>query len=261
MSDFIKRPKALITGGAHGLGRALVRQLAAQGYEVHVVDHDVEGLQNLHDVSMGELVTHHIDLSDISGLENKIQNLAKRGLFDIVILNAGISATGRFEKIPVAAHQKVLAVNLTAPMLIANGLAAASAMSANSRLVFISSLSHAVGYPGAASYAASKDALAIYAKSITKPFAKIGIAVTCVFPGPVRTAHAEKYSPAGSSDKNRMLPEELATCILKAAKARKKSYYPGATAKMSRLIGQLAPGFITAKMRKLIFEKLDGEVF
>ncbi|MBL4892811.1 MAG: SDR family NAD(P)-dependent oxidoreductase, partial [Rhizobiaceae bacterium] len=187
-------------------------------------------------------------------------NLIKQGPFDIVILNAGISATGKFEKIPVKAHQKVLAVNLTAPMIIASGLARGG-MSSKSGLVFISSLSHAVGYPGAASYAASKDALAIYAKSITKPFARIGIAVTCVFPGPVRTGHAEKYAPKGSNDKNRVAPEELALGILKAAKAKKRTYYPGPMAKISRLIGWIAPGFITAKMRKLIFEKLDSEVF
>lgn len=249
-----------MTGGVHGLGHALVQQLLSRDYQVHVVDHDDKGLQNLHDTANGEVTTHQLDLSDITNLKGEMANLIKQGPFDIVILNAGISATGKFEKIPVKAHQKVLAVNLTAPMIIASGLARGG-MSSKSGLVFISSLSHAVGYPGAASYAASKDALAIYAKSITKPFARIGIAVTCVFPGPVRTGHAEKYAPKGSNDKNRVAPEELALGILKAAKAKKRTYYPGPMAKISRLIGWIAPGFITAKMRKLIFEKLDSEVF
>lgn len=260
MFDLSNRPKALVTGGVHGLGNALVQQLLSRGYQIHVVDHDTKGLQNLHDTANGEVVTHQLDLSDIANLNDQMANLIKQGPFDIVILNAGISATGKFEKIPVEAHQKVLAVNLTAPMIIASGLARGG-MSSKSSLVFISSLSHAVGYPGAASYAASKDALAIYAKSISKPFAKIGIAVTCVFPGPVRTAHAEKYSPKGANEKNRIAPKKLAVCILRAAKAKKRTYYPGPMAKISRLIGWVAPGFITAKMRKLIFEKLDSEVF
>ena len=260
MCDLKSLPKALVTGGVHGLGDALVQQLLSQGYQVHVVDHDAKGLQNLCDTATGDVVAHQIDLSDITSLKNEMPNLIKQGPFDIVILNAGISATGKFEKIPVEAHQKVLAVNLTAPMVIAGGLAR-SGMSPHPNLVFISSLSYAVGYPGAASYAASKDGLAIYAKSITQPFAKIGIAVTCVFPGPVRTGHAEKYSPKGSNDKNRIAPKKLANCILKAAKAKKRSFYPGPMAKISRMIGWIAPGFITKKMRKLIFEKLDGEVF
>lgn len=260
MSDLSNLPKALVTGGVHGLGHALVQQLLSRGYQVHVVDYDANGLQNLRDTASGNVVTYQLDLSDITNLKGEISNLVKQGPFDIVVLNAGISATGKFEKIPIEAHQKVLAVNLTAPMLLANGLAK-EGMSSKSSLVFISSLSYAVGYPGAASYAASKDALAIYAKSIAKPFAKIGIAVTCVFPGPVRTGHAEKYSPKGSSDKNRVAPEKLALGILKAAQAKKRTYYPGAAAKISRVIGWIAPGFITSKMRSLIFEKLDGEVF
>ncbi|MFK5980342.1 MAG: SDR family oxidoreductase [Rhizobiaceae bacterium] len=253
-------PKALVTGGVHGLGHALVQQLLSQGYQVHVIDYDADGLKKLRDTASGQVVIHQLDLSNIASLKDEMPNLIKEGPFDIVVLNAGISATGKFEKIPVEAHQKVLAVNLAAPMIIASGLAK-SGMSPISNLVFISSLSYAVGYPGAASYAASKDALAIYAKSITKPFKKTGIVVTCVFPGPVRTGHAEKYSPKGSNGKNRIAPKKLANCILEAAKAKKRSFYPGPMAKISHMIGWIAPGFITAKMRKMIFEKLDREVF
>jgi len=255
------RPHALVTGGANGLGRAFVDQLAREGYEIHIIDNDEAGLQALHHDAIGEIVTHKINLAETGELENLIQSLAKRGLFEIVILNAGISAVGRFERIPASAHEKVLAINLDAPMLIANGLASRSAMTVGASMVFISSLSVATGYPGATSYAAAKQALAVYAASVTKPFAKLGIRVTCAFPGPIRTAHAERYAPPGASAERRMAPERAAELILKSAKAGKRTCYPGLTAKLAAMAGRIAPAFLTAKMRQVIFEKLDREVY
>ena len=108
------------------------------------------------------------------------------------------SASGKFEKIPLEVHQKLLRLNAETPMVMAARLAAMGKLNANARLVFVSSLSHFTGYPGAASYAASKDAIAVYAKSIRKPFARFSVRVCCVFPGPMQTAQAETHAPMGA---------------------------------------------------------------
>jgi short-subunit dehydrogenase len=138
---------------------------------------------------------------------------------------------------------------------------AAKLTAVQTNIVFISSLSHATGYPGAAVYGASKDAIAVYAKSIRKPFAKLGLYVTTVFPGPVRTEHAERHAPEGAKAETRMLPDVLAVKILQAAAKNQKVLYPGLVAKLTRVLGAIAPNMMTKLMRKIIYDKLDRSVW
>jgi short-subunit dehydrogenase len=180
----------------------------------------------------------------------------------MVILNAGISATGRFENIPPDAHRNVIAVNAEAPMVLCAGLARIGALSSGGTVIFISSLSHRTGYPGAASYAASKGAVAVYAKSIRKRFRnELGVDVACAFPGPMKTDHAARHAPRGARDEKRMTPDAAARKILRDAASGRAVIYPGSGAKLSAAVGRLLPGPVTRAMRRIIFEKLEGEVW
>ncbi len=249
--------KALITGAAHGLGRALSEELLNNGHEVVAVDIETDSLDELAVRSRGACVVKMADMENIESISRLLHGLQGQS-FDLVILNAGISATGRFEDIPSAAYGKLIAVNVTAPLILASSLVSGGLMAKKSKIVFLSSLSHALGYPGAAVYGASKDALAIYAKSVRKPFKKRGVGVLTVFPGPIRTAHAEKHSPKGSKSSKRMPPELLAKKILKAAKGKTTELYPGTAAELAKLLGWAAPNLATRMMRRTIFDKLDG---
>ncbi|MEM7463127.1 MAG: SDR family NAD(P)-dependent oxidoreductase [Pseudomonadota bacterium] len=248
--------RALVTGAASGLGKSLTLKLADSGFEVVALDRDREGLEQ---IKSDKIRILSCELADTEALATRLDEFAEAGPFDQVILNAGISATGKFEKIPSEVHQKLLAVNAVAPMILASGLAARNAFSPSASLIFIASLACQTGYPGAASYAASKDAVAVYAKSIDKPFGKQGISVMTVFPGPIRTGHAAFHAPPGASEEKRMHPDELARRILKAAGSRSKRYYPGVAAKLSALAGRIAPRTTTGLMRKVLFEKLPEE--
>ena len=250
---------ALVTGAAAGLGRALAVRLAKSGSRVIALDRDEEGLTSLVDETGAHPVL--LDLSRADELEAALPELAALGPYESVFLNAGISATGKFEAIPPEIHERVIAVNAVAPMILASGLARHGAFAKPANLVFISSLSHFTGYPGAASYAASKDAIAVYARSIAKPFAVKGIKTMCVFPGPVRTEHAARHAPAGADAARRMSPDELARRILLAGASRRRVLYPGSAAFVAAFAGRVAPGRMTALMRRVIFEKLDREVW
>lgn len=252
--------KALVTGAASGLGRALALRLCANGHFVIAVDRDRESLAALA-AENSKLTPVHADFSDIGAVEAQLPQFAAMGPFALVVLNAGISATGKFEEIPAAAHEKLLAVNAMAPMLIASSLLRQGAFEPSASLVFIASLSCFTGYPGAASYAASKDALAIYAKSIEKPFARKGVRITTAYPGPIRTPHAARHAPDGANDAARMDPDKLAGMILSAAKSGRRVVLPGAGAKLAALAGTMAPRLLTSLMRKLLFEKLDRAVW
>ncbi len=246
--------KALVTGAATGIGHALAAQLAREGRDIVAIDRDP-----LPEAWAGS--SHKTDLSDRDAVDRLIGKLVETGPYDLVIHNAGISATGRFEDVPEAALQRLLAVNCEAPMVITSALLRASAISSGATLVFMSSISRHTGYPGAAVYAASKDTLAVYAGSIRKDLHKRGINVMTVFPGPVRTDHAERHAPAGADASRRMEPAVIANAILRAAKRRKKVLYPGWQAKSGHVLGVLAPRLMTRFMHRTIFRKLDRTVY
>ncbi|MEL6734457.1 MAG: SDR family oxidoreductase [Pseudomonadota bacterium] len=256
--------RALVTGAASGLGLALTDALLAQGYEVVAVDRDIDPLDARVMKSRGSLTARLCDLAVPTSLDrllDSFETASGNRQFNLVFLNAGVSATGKFEDIPVAAYARLLGVNLRAPIVMTSQLVARDLMAPKGKFVFISSLSHAVGYPGAAVYAASKDGLAAYARSIRKPLKKKKLGVLTVYPGPTRTAQAERHAPPGANAEKRMPPEKLATLILKTAKGRAKDLYPGAGAKLAAMFAPLAPEWSTRAMRKVIYDKLDGPTY
>ena len=253
--------RVLITGAANGLGRALTEELLRQGHQVVAADRETDSLENMPMAHRGSCTIRFVDLESADSIQRLLASFQGQQPFDQVFLNAGISATGKFEEIPVAAYEKLIAVNLFSPIYLASRLVGKELMGRNSRLVFISSLSHAMGYPGAAVYAATKDGLAAYARSVDKTFRKERVRVLTVFPGPINTSHAKKHAPEGSKASSRMAPQKMAKLILRAAKGKSKTYYPGTKAYMGALFGKMMPGLATRLMRRGIYDKLKGPVY
>jgi short-subunit dehydrogenase len=228
--------------------------LLADGWQVLSVD------RQLH-ASTGNLEHLPCDLSDAGKVDVLIDALAEFAPFDLVILNAGASATGKFETLPFNVQEKLVRLNTETPMVLASALAARNMMANPSSLVFVSSLSHFTAYPGASTYAATKSALAIYAKSLRKPFAKLGITVSCVFPGPIATTHADRHAPKDADPKKRMPPEIAAANILAAIRSGRRVTIPGMQNLIFAGIGKLVPGPMARIMRQIIYKKLQRDVW
>lgn len=251
--------KALITGAADGIGRALSFACGRADYDIVGIDIDeARARQTAADLDAAGIFNRFLqaDLADGVQVANLVAQLSLHGPYDLVIHNAGISAVGRFAEIDPARQQAVIDINLTAPMLLTAGLLAHRQISANGTLVFISSLSHFAGYPGAAVYAATKDGIASYARSLRVGLAPQHVHVLTVFPGPTRTAHARRYSPDNSREHKRMSPEELASQILRAIQRRQWTLIPGIGNRLFALAGRIAPRLTEAVMRKTLYEKL-----
>jgi short-subunit dehydrogenase len=246
--------RALVTGAADGIGRALAERLLADGVEVVGVDVDRERAATLPAVRWLDA-----DLGDPRALEALTLRLAEERPFDLVVHNAGISCVGRFAASDLAAQRRVLAVNLRAPLLLTPALLAAGRLREGASLVFISSLSHQLGYPGAAVYAATKDGLASYARSARAALRPRGLHVLAVFPGPVRTAHARRYAPPGASEASRMAPERLAARILTAVRRRRATLVPSLGQRLvAATLGAWAPGLADRLMKRVILARLDA---
>lgn len=251
--------RAIVTGAAEGIGKALTKQLLSEGVEV--IAFDKEPLVWFDKNTHKTLKMININLINSNSVNDVILHLERFGKYDLVIHNAGISATGKFEEINPRAYENLIRLNTLLPMQLTAVMAQNDLYTEDANLVFISSLSHVTGYPGASVYGASKDAIAIYAKSIRRSFAKMGIKVTTVFPGPVKTNHAQRHAPKDAKAESRMEPDILARKILASAGRGARVLYPGSLAKIVRIAGAIAPGFMTKTMRQIIYEKLDKPVW
>jgi len=237
--------RVLITGGASGLGAALVAQALAQGCAVTVLD----VAPAPPDCPARWL---RIDLGDMAALA--ALDLRAAGPFDLVVHSAGLSAAGRFETIDEAAQQAVLAINLTAPMVLTAQLVKAGALARGGRLVFVASLSVFTGYPGAAVYGGTKDGLVSFARSLRRPLWRSGrIRVQVVAPGPMDTPHAARHAPPGTDGRARVAPGAVARHIL----AGRGGFVtvPGGQASALAVLGRLAPDIMTRLMRRMIWAR------
>ncbi len=99
--------KALVTGGASGIGAAIAARLAAEGAEVWVGDIDVEGAEKV----AGEVAGHALEL-DVTDLESARAAVEAAGTLDILVNNAGTDEFGFFTYTTPEQWQKVLAINL-----------------------------------------------------------------------------------------------------------------------------------------------------
>lgn len=252
--SFVKR--CVITGGASGIGAALAETFKSE-YEIIGIDRDFQNAKKVMNALGAEAQVRFIiaELSSRAGIERTVAELGREPI-DLLIHSAGINAVAPFEKTDIQTSIAVLEVNLQAPILLTKKLLANGLLRRGSAIIFISSLSHFVGYPGASVYAASKDGLTSFARSLGVELAREGIHVMTVFPGPTRTPHARQHSPDNSKEQLRMSPELLAQKIKKALGQHRHRYVPGFKNKFFAVAGKLFPGLTERVMKRTIFDTL-----
>ena len=246
-----------ITGAAAGIGRALALRFAREGWRIVGIDADEDAAERTRFDLVREGAEVRFlpcDLADPRAREQLLHELERSKPLHAFVHNAGINRVGPFDEADLAAERRVLDVNLAAPLAITAGLLRDDLLARGASLVFVSSLSHYVGYPGAAAYAASKDGLAAYARSLEVATSARGLHVLTVFPGPTRTAHARRHAPpdpSGASEKRRMPPEDLADRIYEAVRRRKRTLIPGMANRSFAALGQTLPRVTERAMRRV----------
>jgi NAD(P)-dependent dehydrogenase (short-subunit alcohol dehydrogenase family) len=197
-------PKALVAGGAGGIGRAIVRHLAEDGYEVTVADLPREGAEQIA-AGAGAARFVGVDLAAEAGAQESVETAADGGPLHVLVNSQGISPKkdGRkrpFDEIDLSEWERVLAVNVTGPFLLARAAYPLLARDGRAALVNIVSITAKVAAsgpddapfppftPAGAHYAASKAALANLTASLSRELAPEGIRCNGVSPGLVGTA-------------------------------------------------------------------------
>ncbi len=251
--------QCVITGASSGIGRALATRFAREGCSIVGIDRDREGFRPAGEspARAGRRSRFLLcDLSDRGSVESLLQQLRELPPSGVFVHCAGTSAVGRFETLAAERQQRVIRVNSLAPMVITAGLLENGLIRSPGTLVFISSLSCYTGYPGAAAYAASKDALASYARSLSVALAPRNIDVLTVFPGPTRTPHARRFSPDNSREGRRMSPERVADLIFGAVRKRKRILIPGLQNRAVAMASRIFPGLVERAFEKAVFRRI-----
>lgn len=180
---------ALVTGAASGIGRAVVRALAAEGVRVALLDRDAVALR----VAAGESVDPVLLAADVTD-EGQVAAAVDEAVRTLGGLNAVVCCAGvsgpvgmPIEETALAAWNRVFAVNVTGAFLVLKHALPALRASAAAAVVLLASDSAVVASPGMAPYAASKAALVQFGRALSVDLADTDIRVNAVAPSIVDT--------------------------------------------------------------------------
>ncbi|MEX2448729.1 MAG: SDR family NAD(P)-dependent oxidoreductase [Solirubrobacterales bacterium] len=174
--------KALVTGGAKGIGAATAARLAAEGAEVWVGDVDLAGAERV----AGEVSGHPLEL-DVTELESARAAVDAVGTLDILVNNAGTDEFGFFTYTTPEQWRRVLDVNLGGVLNCTHAALPAMQQAGYGRIVSISSEAGRVGSKGSAVYSAAKGGIVAFTKAIARENARYGITANSIAPGPIET--------------------------------------------------------------------------
>ena len=182
---------AVVTGGAQGIGRAIVERFIESGASIAIWDRD-EKLARATAAelkSRGRVVAIPVDVTQFAAIEKARDATVKElGRVDILVNNAGITGPNVTTwEYPVEAWQSVMRINLDGPFMCCKAIVPLMIAQNYGRIVNIASVAGKEGNPNASAYSASKAGVIGLTKSLGKELATTGVLVNCVAPAVVKT--------------------------------------------------------------------------
>jgi 3-oxoacyl-[acyl-carrier protein] reductase len=214
--------RALVTGGSGGLGQAICRRLAADGFRVIV--HANANLERAQGVvadiiaNGGTAQAIAFDVADAGASRDAIDALLREGPVQVVVNNAGVHDDAPLAGMSDAQWKRVIDVSLHGFFHVTQPLLLPMARTRWGRVVSVSSVAAVLGNRGQANYAAAKSALHGATKSLAREMASRGITANVIAPGVIRGGMADEtfgdeaikaMVPAGRAG----TPEEVAALV------------------------------------------------
>ena len=254
-------PTVFISGAAAGIGRATALLFARRGYRVGAYDVDLAGLASLReeisgaggDVSIGQLdVTEAADwaaqLDAFTGASRRL---------DILINNAGVLSSGRFEQIPLATQRRIVDVNVYGVMAGLHTAFPYLRDTPGSQVVNLCSASAIYGQPELATYSATKFAVRGLTEALELEWRRYGIRVIAMWPLFVQTAMVDGVETGSTRSLGvHLSAEDVAESIFAATRSRSRLarvHYPvGRQTKVLASLSQVSPNWVQRLMNKAV---------
>jgi len=222
----IKGRNAILTGASRGLGVHIARALAKEGVNLVLIARSTGALEEVCEEIISYNVNAIIIPGDLSEL-NQIDSLAeeaeqKLGPVDILINNAGIEISTPYEKFTPDDIQKMITLNLTAPMLLTRAVLPGMLKRDRGHIVNISSLAGKTGFPTQTPYASAKAGLNMFTHSLRIELADTQVSTSVLCPGFVADdgmySRMEERGGSAPALLRPTTPEKVASAVIKAIK-------------------------------------------
>jgi 3-oxoacyl-[acyl-carrier protein] reductase len=175
-----EKPIALITGGNRGIGLAIARSLAQDGFHVVIGSRSGQVVDGFDSVAM--------DVSSAQSVDDAFSHVENTwGIPEVLVCNAGITKDALVMRMSDEDFEDVINTNLTGAFRVAKRATKGLLKLKKGRLIFISSVVAMLGSPGQVNYAASKSGLIGMARSFARELGSRGITANVIAPGFVET--------------------------------------------------------------------------
>ncbi|HWP65977.1 MAG TPA: SDR family oxidoreductase [Candidatus Limnocylindria bacterium] len=192
----------VITGASRGLGLASATHLYRQGWRVVAAmrspDTGLERLRAATGAGAGDprLFAVRLDLDDAQSIAVAARAVTERiGAPDVLVHNAGITAVGSVEDMPIGVWQQIFSTNLFGAVALTRALLPAMRGAGRGRIVVLSSEGGIAGMPAIAAYSASKGALERWGEALAYEIAPFGLGVTILVAGMFKTDIITEQTP------------------------------------------------------------------
>ncbi len=244
----LKGKKALITGGARGIGREIVLSFLSNGASVYFIDlaegDSMAEYKNLAKDKGCEVFFYKGNVAEeeeITAVCEKILEESKG--IDILVNNAGITRDGLIFRMTAKDWEDVIKINLTSAFYISRAISKAMIKQRSGSIINIASIVGVIGNGGQTNYSASKAGLIGFTKSLAREVSSRGVRVNAVAPGFIKTPMTDKLNETQVKalyDKIPLarlgLPSEVASVVLFLA-SELSSYVTGEVIKIDGGMG------------------------
>ena len=255
----IKNKNVLITGASRGIGSYIAKAVARHGGNVALLalPTDLKLLQNLEEelIQLNIRVKYFVaDLSDHKQINETIENIfGEFGEIDILISNAAIESVGIFEYQTEQKIMDTIAVNLTAPILMAKKLIPKMITQKSGHIVTISSYAGKIGAPYQSVYSATKAGLIKWTLGMKRELKGSGISFSVISPSYVSDAGMYSDTVNKSNDKintpriaGEVNPQKVANAVIRSILKNRTDIIVGSPfLRIFTALNELMPGFVS----------------
>jgi short-subunit dehydrogenase len=248
--------RIVLTGAAGGLGRVLAEQLATHGVKMGLVDLNAEALDELvsqlHNINQ-DIIAISADLTRHDSRARIVNQMQTRfGGIDMLINNAGIMEFREFVDQDPAMIDKMISVNVTAPMQLTHDVLPGMLENRHGQVVNIGSTFGSIAFACFASYSATKFAMRGFSEALRRELEGSGVNVTYIAPRAIKTPlnSPAVYRMAEKVKMNMDEPADIARAIIRAIEQDKKDSYLGFPESLFVRINAVLPRLVDGSLRK-----------